>query len=185
MTHPITFFNGASPFSNFYRTSFSAPNRHQRVSDFAYSEQYFMYVKALVFNDRAIADKIAAHSNEKPQYFKRLGRQLKHYDKYGAEWEAIKNDVMYNAVVFKFSNPDNDLRNQLLATGDAQLIEASPYDSYWGAGVAKDDLAYQNHNKLSDWDFPGENHLGEILMQVRHDMQTKSVKIKRDALIFK
>jgi ribA/ribD-fused uncharacterized protein len=65
------------------------------------------------------------------------------------DWHEVKKDIMYNLILEKFS--EKTLKEKLLATGDAVLIEGNPwYDTYWGVcrGV-------------------GENHLGRILMQVR------------------
>ena len=57
---------------------------------------------------------------------------------------------MYNCCLEKFrQNPV--LRKALIDTGDAKLIESSPYDSYWGEGKDK----------------TGFNHLGTILERVR------------------
>jgi ribA/ribD-fused uncharacterized protein len=61
---------------------------------------------------------------------------------------------MEQAVTAKFEqNPA--LRALLLATGDAPLVEASPRDSYWGAGA----------------DGKGQNQLGQILQRVRATLQ--------------
>jgi N-glycosidase YbiA len=67
------------------------------------------------------------------------------------DWEQIKLSVMLELLRKKFSNPE--LRDMLLATGDAELIEGNTWgDRFWGVcnGV-------------------GENHLGKLLMQVREE----------------
>lgn len=66
------------------------------------------------------------------------------------DWDKIKNGVMAVAVRTKFET-HQELKKQLLETGDALLIESSPYDYYWGIGT--------NGNGL--------NHLGTILMRTR------------------
>lgn len=68
------------------------------------------------------------------------------------DWHQMKDQVMYDIVKAKFS--DKHLKKVLLKTGDRYLIEASPYDAYWGWG--------QNHQ--------GENKLGKILMRVRYEL---------------
>lgn len=69
-------------------------------------------------------------------------------------WYTGRDEVMLKAVREKFyQNPD--LRKILISTGDAVLIEASPTDSYWGAGK----------------DGKGVNKLGKILMQVRDELR--------------
>jgi ribA/ribD-fused uncharacterized protein len=69
------------------------------------------------------------------------------------DWEAVKDEVMYKAVFAKFSQHPN-LKEDLLATGDAYLVEHTANDRYWGDG----------------WDGRGKNKLGHILMQVRKDL---------------
>lgn len=69
------------------------------------------------------------------------------------DWEKIKFDVMKKCVASKFE--DYNLRNKLLATGDAELIEGNWWnDTTWGVcnGV-------------------GQNHLGKILMEVRDEIR--------------
>lgn len=69
------------------------------------------------------------------------------------DWEKIKFDVMKKCVTSKFE--DYNLRNKLLATGDAELIEGNWWnDTTWGVcnGV-------------------GQNHLGKILMEVRDEIR--------------
>ena len=66
------------------------------------------------------------------------------------DWEDVKQLVMYKALLEKFGQHE-DLKKLLVGTGYRQLIENSPYDSYWGCGR----------------DGSGSNHLGWLLMKVR------------------
>jgi len=76
---------------------------------------------------------------------KRAGRKVQLRE----DWEQIKIDIMTELVLQKFS--DQDLRQQLLATGDQELAEGNTWnDRFWGVCKGK-----------------GENHLGKILMFVR------------------
>lgn len=149
--------------SNFHQQSFEAPSRlKNKNATFQYSEQYFMYLKALVFRQPSTADYILNHPELKPNDFKKIGRELPHYERYGQTWEEYKDLIMYKAVYYKFKNPI--LRQKLLDTKDAFLVEASPYDRYWGAGVGA--------NNINDsLNFPGQNKLGELLMKLRKDIQ--------------
>ena len=70
------------------------------------------------------------------------------------DWESVKDQVMLEAVRAKFAQHD-DLKAILLGTGDAELIEHTENDSYWGDGG----------------DGSGKNRLGRILMQVREEMR--------------
>lgn len=68
------------------------------------------------------------------------------------DWNDVKDDFMRNALRAKFSFPD--LRNLLLSTGEAGLIEDSPTDYYWGCGR----------------DGSGKNMLGVLLMELRTEL---------------
>ncbi|NDJ61806.1 MAG: NADAR family protein [Chloroflexi bacterium] len=67
-----------------------------------------------------------------------------------SDWEAVKNDIMRQAVLKKFET-HADLRDILLATGEAEIVENAPGDRYWGIGA----------------DGTGKNMLGKILMETR------------------
>ena len=69
------------------------------------------------------------------------------------DWEAVKDQVMLEAVRAKFTQHE-DLGAVLLGTGDAVLVEHTAKDSYWGDGG----------------DGSGRNRLGQILMQVRSEL---------------
>jgi N-glycosidase YbiA len=71
-----------------------------------------------------------------------------------SDWDTIKDAVMYRAVRRKFElHPE--LKAMLLATGDEDLAEANPADSYWGIGR----------------DGEGLNRLGQIMMRIRADLR--------------
>jgi len=69
------------------------------------------------------------------------------------DWEAVKDDIMYSAVLRKFETHE-DIRKRLLETGDQTIVENAPGDYYWGCGA----------------DGSGKNKLGEILMAVRNQL---------------
>jgi N-glycosidase YbiA len=83
-----------------------------------------------------------------------------------SDWEAVKDDVMREAVRAKFQQHVT-LREQLLATGNAILVEHTENDSYWGDGG----------------DGSGKNMLGRILMEVRDEFRAlkDSAEIERIA----
>jgi ribA/ribD-fused uncharacterized protein len=66
------------------------------------------------------------------------------------DWEEAKDDVMRRALRAKFTQHD-ELRELLLGTGDAELVEHTRNDSYWGDGG----------------DRTGRNMLGKLLMELR------------------
>src|SRR4051794_41008876 len=70
-----------------------------------------------------------------------------------ADWEQVKEAVMREAVLAKFTQHAH-LRELLLATGDALLVEHTENDHYWGDGG----------------DGSGKNRLGHVLMSVREQL---------------
>lgn len=90
---------------------------------------------------------------QKPRDAARMGRDRSHPIR--SDWETVKDDIMRRAVRRKFEKHEG-LRRQLLATGDEELVEASPTDFYWGCGG----------------DGTGQNKLGRILIEVREGLRT-------------
>lgn len=70
-----------------------------------------------------------------------------------SDWENVKDSIMREAVLAKFTQ-HQELREILLGTGDALLVEHTKNDSYWGDGG----------------DGSGRNRLGEILIDVRAEL---------------
>ena len=66
------------------------------------------------------------------------------------DWVDVKDSAMYEAVYAKFTQ-HVDLKQKLLDSGEAVLIEDSPVDYYWGCGS----------------EGTGKNMLGKTLMAVR------------------
>ena len=121
------------------------------------AEQYMMAQKAILFGDRGTAQKIM--SAETPSEYKSLGREVVGFDQ--ATWDARKADIVLSGTLAKFSqNPE--LRVFLLGTGDALLVEASPYDGIWGVRLGIRDSGIDNPNC-----WRGENLLGFSLMEAR------------------
>ena len=77
-------------------------------------------------------------------------------------WDECKCDLMYRAVWQKFRH-HLDIQQVLLDTLDAEIVEDSPVDRFWGCGM----------------DRTGANHLGRILMRVRADLQSNRLLSER------
>jgi ribA/ribD-fused uncharacterized protein len=82
------------------------------------------------------------------------------------DWDKVNGEIMYGILMAKFrpTPGDREMYDRLDATGEAQLIEASPDDSRWGIGF---DTAHALMN-TENW---GENRLGKLLMRVRKDLR--------------
>jgi ribA/ribD-fused uncharacterized protein len=73
------------------------------------------------------------------------------------DWDAVKDDLMREVVLAKFQQ-HAELRELLLSTGDAEIIEHTKNDSYGGDGG----------------DGSGKNILGRILMETRSRLMRES-----------
>jgi ribA/ribD-fused uncharacterized protein len=71
------------------------------------------------------------------------------------DWDQIKVSVMYECVLNKFIQ-NRIFREKLFSTGEEDIAEDSPIDSFWGLGPAGNGL----------------NHLGKILVKVRSVLRT-------------
>lgn len=72
------------------------------------------------------------------------------------DWEEIKDDIMREALRAKFTQND-ELKKILLETGDAELVEHTANDRYWGDGG----------------DGSGKNMLGKLLMELRDELKNE------------
>ena len=108
------------------------------------------YYQAQKFTDAKLRKVI--RQAEKPPIAKSIASR--HKDAMRADWDQTKDEVMYRAVRRKFElHPE--LKTLLLATGDEDLIEAAPTDTYWGVGR----------------DGTGRNKLGKIIARIRDEMR--------------
>jgi ribA/ribD-fused uncharacterized protein len=126
--------------SNFYPSPMNVLGLH-----FATVEHYFQACK-MISNE----DFEAVRTARSPGIAKRLGRAKTRRP----DWDYMKDGIMLGALRIKFHNPV--FRDQLLATGDRQLVEGNTWgDQYWGVSNGK-----------------GVNRLGMLLMQVRQEIRT-------------
>lgn len=91
-----------------------------------------------------------------PKSAKREGRHVN----LRKDWEQVKDQLMYEIVLAKFSQNEN-LKKKLLATGTKRLIEGNTWhDNEWG---------YCTCNKCKSQ--KKQNKLGKILMKIRSELQ--------------
>ena len=128
------------------------------------AEQYMMAQKARLFKDDEVLAEIM--STTKPSLCKKLGRNVRNF--VPEVWDKSKYGIVLNASLLKFGQ-NVDCHDFLLSTGNAILVEASPYDCIWGVGLAKEDERILNP-KL----WRGENLLGFALMEARDILQEKA-----------
>ncbi len=149
------FFTEASPFSQWYRCSFTVGD-----AKFNCAEQFMMHGKALLFDDAEAAAQILAATH--PGEHKALGRKVKRFD--DTLWKRAREAIVMDGNRAKFTqNPE--LREVLLATKGTTLVEASPYDKIWGIGLAATDPRAADPTL-----WKGQNLLGKILTAVRDEL---------------
>lgn len=148
----IDFFDNEYAFlSNFY----ASPIKDINGKIYMTVEHYFQAMKTL---DPVEREEIRVA--ETPGKAKRLGRIVK----LRADWEEIKNSVMYEAILQKFT-VDPYLKNKLLATGEQALVEGNTWhDNTWGSCTC-----------AKCQDIEGKNELGKILMKVREEIRNATI----------
>lgn len=124
---------------------------------YATAEQFMMAGKARAFGDHEALARILDQPD--PAACKALGRAVRHFDP--AVWSAARFDLVTGGNVAKFGQ-DPALRDHLLGTGDAILVEASPRDRIWGIGLGKSDP-----RAADPVTWRGQNLLGFALVRAR------------------
>lgn len=111
------------------------------------NEHFFQAMKTNSMEERK-----AIAAAKTPGEAKRMGRKVE----LRSNWEENKLDVMRDGLKRKFDT-HKDLRELLLATGDAELIEGTTWhDNTWG-----------NCSCEKCKNIPGKNYLGKCLMELR------------------
>ena len=132
------------------------------------TEQYMMASKALLFDDNEVYQEIMEASNQHD--YKKLGRKVRNFEP--EPWDSKKSEIVVEGNKAKFSqNPE--LKEFLLSTSDAILVEASPYDKIWGIGLDRETAM---KGSVEQWQ--GENLLGCALMEVRDWLRSDSLEFR-------
>lgn len=151
------FWRSQSPFSQWYIAKFIING-----IEFNCAEQYMMYMKAVLFGDEEVSQKIL--EAKIPSQHKSLGRKVKNFQQ--EIWESNCKNIVYDANYAKFTqNPE--LKQKLLET-KGTIVEASPVDCIWGVGLSEDDPRIKDRKT-----WRGKNWLGEILTQLRDNLLKK------------
>jgi len=133
-------------FSNFSSFSVQYKDIIWMTSEHAY--------QAAKYTDEAIREKIRSARSSYDAF--RIGRE--HSDAYRPDWSDIKVDVMREIVQAKLDQHPH-IKEKLIETGEKEIIEDSPVDSFWGWGPNKD----------------GQNKLGNIWMELRTEIKNESL----------
>jgi ribA/ribD-fused uncharacterized protein len=144
MTTIIHFYRVSDPYGCF--SSFSPHAIFLDGTTWPTSEHYFQAQK---FEDWKYCFDIQRASS--PMIAARMGRDRSHPLR--SDWEQLKDDVMRKALWAKVIQ-HADVRETLLATGDAIIVEHTSNDAYWADGG----------------DGSGKNMLGKLWMDVRAEL---------------
>jgi ribA/ribD-fused uncharacterized protein len=150
-TGPIYFYNRGEPcyeFTNFYEAVVEIDGQ-----DWLTTEHYFQAQK---FVGTPLVRTIRLMERPREAFDKSRDPRYSHWRR--SDWEEVKEDIMFKALQAKFTQYQH-LKKMLVGTKDRQLVERSPYDSYWGDGG----------------DGSGKNRLGVLLMRLRDDLTPKPV----------
>ena len=102
--------------SQWYLSDFETPD-----GTFNCAEQYMMYQKALLFDDKEAAVEIMAVSDPRKQ--KQLGRKVQNFD--DDTWNAHRERIVEDGNWYKFTanKTEPELVQRLLATGSGEIAE--------------------------------------------------------------
>jgi ribA/ribD-fused uncharacterized protein len=115
------------------------------------SEHYFQAQK---FEDPKVREGI--RTVKSPMEAARRGRDRR--NKIRRDWDSARVGVMREVLRAKFTQHE-ELRTLLLATGDAEIVEHTENDDFWGDGG----------------DGSGRNMLGRLLMELRSELRGERV----------
>ena len=138
--------------SNWYSSPFDLDGVH-----YTSAEQYIMHKKCKLFGDEAAAAAVLATDDVAAQ--QAIGRKAKGY--IGAVWSGARQIIAFKGLMAKFSQ-NEELKQKLLGTDDAFLVECAGSDKIWACGIRLND---DRRFDAANWD--GQNILGFVLMEVR------------------
>ena len=153
----VFFYSRSSPLSNF----FPAPITVDGIQ-YSCSEQYYQVKKAEEHKDYEAADNIMMATDPADMY--RFAKKIQSSDRWKTGTCKV---IMEKANIAKFTQ-NKHLADVLLSTGDKNLVEASPSDTFWCAGV---NLRNILSTPRDQW--PGNNELGKLLMKIRDTLAGK------------
>jgi len=125
-------------------------------------EQYMMSEKAKLFGDDEMYAKIMASDDPQEQKMK-FGRNVKNFNQ--DIWQQHAREIVYRGNYAKMTQ-DARCLEALANSRGKMIVEASPYDKIWGIGLGEGDPRI-----LDESQWQGTNWLGEVIMQVRDDLE--------------
>lgn len=143
--------------SNWYYSPFNIDKIY-----YTSAEQYIMHQKCLMFGDDNSAAAVLA--TDYPENHQIIGRQVKSY--VNSIWAGSRQIIAVRGLLAKFSQNEN-LKEYLLETNDAYLVECAHSDKIWTCGLRLNESERFDADKWS-----GQNILGFSLMEVRRHLHS-------------
>lgn len=138
----INYFRG----ENFFLSNFATCKVVYEGVEYPSVENAYQAAKCKNVDDRKQFTSVTA------SVAKQMGKQVALRE----DWDSVKDEIMRELVNYKFNN-NPDMRDKLLSTGNAALVEGNSWgDTYWGVD-SKTGV--------------GENKLGKILESVRESVK--------------
>lgn len=141
---------------------------------FKTAEAYYQSRKAVMAKDKDRYYKIANAST--PAETKKIAREIKLDSK---QWDKERVKLMWETLKLKFTQNKN-LKGKLLSEEclNKKFVEASPSDSFWGAGKREFMLLreIERYDDIQWWDYEHDvpratNMLGELLTKLRDEIE--------------
>ena len=132
---------------------------------FPTAEHWMMLQKALLFGNKEVARTvigITGTSQKEMRSVKALGRKVTPFDE--KVWTRERERIVLEGTLHKFRQ-NEELRKKLLATGEREIVEASPRDKIWGIGMGESKAVSAGRDK---W---GLNLLGKALVAARDSLK--------------
>ena len=125
--------------------------------------KYLCYKKASLFDSNDVAKEI---SKSDPKLMRNRASRLANLN--AKTWEVKFGEILTTALHAKFSQ-DDDLKAELLSTGDTAIGEACSHDLLFGIGLS---LHNPNAMDISRW--RGFNLHGMKLMEIHNTLANKA-----------
>ena len=156
----IEFFRGYKyVLSNFFRFDFTFEGQKYHSV-----EQAYQVKKATIYGDDDTKRRIMLTMNAGRAWI--IGKDIKVDD----EWSQMRVEVMRELLKVKLEQCPTYYRKLLSCKG--LIVEAVPNQTFWSAGLDKEELV-----KLPRDQWPGENMLGKLHMELRNQIRKRKTEL--------
>ena len=160
LTNDYVMFSPRSPFSGSYKGFWSVrptPGTSYIIY-FDSADQYFAWIKAVMFDDIDTAYQIADSQSAKKAIL--LGRTVSNYD--DEWWRKVREEIMMSILIRRWCSTVSENHDSLAdpAFENLHFVNADPHDRIWGIGYSWKDAIKNKDN----W---GENLLGKCYDKLR------------------